>query len=372
VVFLPNQTNIGISKKIYSHSERRRLKKISNQYLPENCGTIIRTAAMGQKDSAIANDYKFLLKLWDKIQLEAKNVPVRTRLHKDMDMVDAIIRDHFKEDVERVYIDSRKIWREIKSYLKEFSPEMLEKLEYFHEKTPIFDHFGIENELQKALDKKVWLKAGGYLIIEQTEALISIDVNSGRFMGKEDHESNSLKINLEAAVEIARQLRLRDLGGIIIVDFIDVENDKNKLKIYNELTKYLKRDRAITKVLEMSKFGLIEMTRQRIRPGVIHKFYETCPVCHGVGLVPTVNNTIAKIERWVRRYRASGGDLRLVMQVHPEVADYLLKGFFNKRYQLMLKYFVVLKIEVNEKLLKHQFRVFLKKSGEDITNQIKA
>jgi len=372
VVLMPNQKNVGISRKIYSASEKRRLRKIARSQLPKGWGSIIRTAAVDQPETALANDYKYLIKQWKKIESEAKKVAVKTRLHKDMDMVDAIIRDHFKDDVSLVTIDSRKVWRETKAYLKEFSPELLKKLAYYGEKNPIFDQFGIEAELQKSLEKKVWLKSGGYLIIEQTEALTSIDVNSGRFMGKEDHETNSMKINLDAGLEIARQLRLRDIGGIIIVDYIDVDSAPNKKKVFTHLTSSMKRDRAISKVSELSRFGLIEMTRQRIRPPVIHKFYETCPTCLGNGMVPTVNNTVAQIERWIRRYRAGGGDIRLVLSVHSDVEDYLLKGFFNKKYELMIKYFVVLKVVVDEHLHKHQFKVSLKKSGDDITNQIKA
>ena len=371
VVLLTNQENIGVSRKIYSIKEKKRLRKIAQAHLRKGFGTIIRTAAVDCDEESLSNDYDYLQKLWRKIETVAKKTQIRHRIHKDMDMVDAIIRDHFKSDVERVVIDSRKVWKEIRSYLKNFSPNLLDKLEYYSDKDPIFDQFNIENDLQKSLEKKVWLKNGGYLFIEHTEALTSIDVNSGKFMGKKDHETNSMKINTEAAVDIARQLRLRDIGGIIIIDFIDVENESNKKKIYLELVKELKKDRAISKVAEISRFGLIEMTRQRIRPSLIHNIYETCPVCEGNGLVPTINNIISKIERWIKRYRTIGGDRRLVLLVHPEVAEYLLNGFFNKKYELMWKYMIVLTVEASERLLKHQFKFYLKKSGEDITNQIK-
>lgn len=371
VVLLTNQRHIGVSKKIYSPKEKRRLQKIAKEYLPDGFGTIIRTAASEHDDESLISDYKYLLKLWGKIENIARKTPAKNRIHKDMDMVDALIRDHFKDDVSRVIIDSRKVWKEIKNYLKDFSPQLLDKLEYYSEKTPLFDKFNIEQDLQKSLEKKVWLKNGGYLFIEHTEALTSIDVNSGRFIGKQDHESNSMKINLEAASEIARQLRLRDIGGIIIIDFIDVENEKNKLKIQSGLINGLKRDKAISKVEEISRFGLIEMTRQRIRPSLIHNMYETCPTCNGNGLVPTMGNIISYIERWLKRYRSKGVDRRLVLVLHPEMADFMLNGFFNKKYELMWKYFIILTIEVSERLLKHEYRFYLKKTGEDITNQIK-
>jgi ribonuclease G len=372
VVLLPNQKHIGVSKKIYAIREKKRLRKIAETHLENKHGTIIRTAAIDIDDKALGAEYVHLLSKWKMVASSVASAPVRTRIYQDMNMADSIIRDYLRDDINNVYIDSRKTWKEIRGYVKNIAPTFTNRIQYFKEREPIFDAFGVENDLQRSLEKKIWLKNGGYIIIEHTEALTSIDVNSGRFIGKKDHESNSMKINLEAVREITRQLRLRDIGGIIIIDFIDVEDDKNQKKVFLELIKEFKKDKAITKVAEMSRFGLIEMTRQRIRPSLIYNIYEKCSTCDGIGLLPSMPTIISRIERWIRRYRAVNRPSRLVLKVHKEVADHLLEGRFNIRYKWMWKYFCLLDIEVSEQLPKHQFKMLLKRTGEDISRQIKA
>ncbi|MFQ5584188.1 MAG: ribonuclease E/G, partial [Calditrichia bacterium] len=220
------------------------------------------------------------------------------------------------------------------------------------------------------LEKKVWMKTGGYLIIEHTEALTVVDVNSGRYFGRKDHERNSLKINLEAAREIARQMRLRDVGGLIVIDFIDMVETANKKKVLSELQKEFSRDRAISKIEGMSRFGLVEMTRQRTRPSLIYNITEPCPMCEGSGLVPTKGTILADIERALRRYIATRGDRRLLIKAHPDVINYLNNKTFSRRLRLMWKYWVKLDTREDPSMKPFEFRLLVKKTGRDVTELV--
>ncbi len=358
LVLIPNQRHIGVSRKISNHGERRRLKSIAKQILPENFGLIIRTVADSKNEKDIRKDLQNLLSTWKKMETKIREEEAPTLLYKDMAMASSIIRDLFTSDVSKVIVDSRKLMREIVGYVKFVAPHLSHKVSYYKEKTPIFDAFKIEPDIEMMLENKVWLKNGGYLIIQPTEALVSIDVNSGKFIGRRDHESNSLKINMEAAREIARQARLRDFGGLIVIDFIDLQEEENKRKIFNELKKEFGKDRSITKIAEMSRFGLIEMTRQRVRPSVIQTINQKCKICGGTGLVPTLNTLVSSIERWIQRYRAGKGDRRIWIHVPQEVYSYMTKGKVNRRLKLMWKYWMKISISVDPKLNHNEFEVY--------------
>ncbi len=369
LVLVPNQRRIGISKKISSSKERRRLRAIVKKLLPQNYGLIVRTVAAGKDENAIKADLQKLINQWQKIQEEIKVARPPMLLFQDLGMAYSVIRDLFTPDVKRVVVDSRKLYREITRYLKEVSPDLVSRVEYFKGRKPIFDVFEIEKDIQQSLEKKVWMDNGGYLIFEHTEALTVVDVNSGRYFGKRNHEKNSLKINLDAVREIARQLRLRDVGGLIVVDFIDMEDSANKKRVLNELLKEFGRDRAVTKIEGMSRFGLVEMTRQRIRPSLIYNITEPCKCCGGSGLVPTKGTILANIERAIRRYICSRLDRRIILQVHPEMQEYLDNKRFGRRFRLMWKYWIKITLEVNEELLPHEFRLIAKRNREDVTDK---
>jgi len=307
---------------------------------------------------------------WRKVEKEIKVQEAPALVYKDMAMASSIIRDLFTSDVDDVVVDSRKLMREIVSYVKYVAPHLSHKVSYYKDKLSIFDHYNIEQEIEKLGQSKVWLKNGGSLVIEPTEALVSIDVNSGKFIGRKDHDSNSLKINLEAAREISRQARLRDFGGLIVIDFIDMLSEDNKNKVFMELRKEFAKDRSITKIEKLSRFGLIEMTRQRVRPSVVHTINDSCPVCNGTGLVPTLNTTIVAIERWVQRYRAKRGDRRITIRVTPEVFRHLNKGRYNRRMKLMWKYWMKIRIVRDDKLSLGAFEVYdrLNKSKLSLEN----
>ncbi|MBN2365021.1 MAG: Rne/Rng family ribonuclease [Calditrichaeota bacterium] len=371
MVLAPNQDRVGVSRKISSTQERKRLRNLARKIRPKNFGIIIRTVAEGKDETVLRADLQKLIKTWKKVETELNRTVSPKLVFKDLGMASSVIRDLFTNDVERVVVDSRKMYREISHYLKDVGSDLLRRLEYFRSNKPIFDVFNIEKELQKSLERKVWMPNGGYIILEQTEALTTIDVNSGRYFGKRDHERNSLKINLESAREISRQLRLRDIGGLIVIDFIDMEREENKVKIQNELRKEFSHDRAVSRVSEISRFGLVEMTRQRIRPSLIYNITEPCPLCDGTGLIPTQATVLANIERLIRRYVASEYDRRIIIQASPETVEYLNKGKLSRRLRLMWKYWIMIETEVAEKFRPFDFRILVKKTREDVSEKFK-
>ncbi len=366
-VLIPNETYIGVSRKISNFKEKKRLKNISRQILPPNFGLIVRTQAEGKSEKVLNNDIKSLIKMWEKIDGRIQKTAAPSLVYKDMGMASSIIRDLFTSDVTRVVVDSRKLMREITQYVREVAPQLKHKIEYYKNKMPIFEHHNIEDEINRSLESKVWIKGGGYIVIEQTEALVSIDVNSGKFIGKKDHESNSLKVNLAAAREVARQARLRDLGGLIVIDFIDMLANENKMKVFSELRREFHKDRSITKIEELSRFGLIEMTRQRVRPSVIHSLHEECPQCKGLGLIPTPSTEVSQLERWIQTYRAGKGDRRITVRVAPEIYSYVMSGKFSKRLQLMWKYWVKIKFVKDDNLGPREFKVYDRNNKTAIT-----
>lgn len=367
LVLVPNQQRIGVSRKISSSKERRRLRTLVRKMLPENFGLIVRTVAADKPSKLIEQDLSKLLKQWEEIQSSMNDAEPYTLLFQDLGMASSVIRDLFTEDVKRVVVDSRKMYREITRYLKYVGSSLLERVEYYKGKKPVFDVYKIEDEIQRSLQKKVWMDNGGYVIVEHTEALTVVDVNSGRYFGRKDHEKNSLKINLEAAREIARQMRLRDVGGLIVIDFIDMEDSSNKRKVQSELQREFSRDRAVSKIEPISRFGLIEMTRQRIRPSLIYNIAKSCPTCEGSGLIWTEGTVMANIERAIRRYVASRLDRRVIVQVHPDMIEYLDNKKSGRRFKLMWKYWVRIIAETDETLLPHEFRLLTKRNRKDVT-----
>jgi ribonuclease G len=366
-VLVPNQNYIGISRKINNLKEKKRLRTIARQVLPKNFGIIIRTQAEGKSEKTIRHDINGLLKIWDKIDTQIKAVEAPVIVYKDFGMASSIIRDLFTPDVDHVFIDSHRQMREISSYIKDVAPQLKHKIEYYARREPIFEHFKIEDEIIRSMESKVWLKNGAYIVIQQTEAMVAIDVNSGKFIGRKDPESNALKINLEAAREVARQARLRDLGGIIVIDFIDMEVSDNRTKLYQELKREFHKDRSITKIEEISRFGIVEMTRQRIRPGVLHTLHEECPQCHGTGLIPSPPTIMAAIERWIQKYRASRGDRRITIRVTNDIFNYLNNGRFSRRLRLMWKYWMKVNVVADETLGLREFKFYDRKNEKELT-----
>ena len=362
LVFVPNAKYIGISKKIWDKYERRRLKKIVSSLKQKDMGVIIRTVAEGKSEELLKNDFSSLIDKWKKLQSKSKRTKEASLIYEDLETASSVIRDLFTPDIGKIVIDSKKLYRKLQSYLEDISPNMSNRLEHYKLKQSLFESMGIENELDKLLQPKVWLKSGAYLIIEKTEAMVVVDVNSGRFVGKKNHEENSLKINLEACKEVARQLRLRDLSGLVVIDFIDMREESNQKKIYYELRKELKKDRAKVAVSPLSDFGLLEMTRQRIRLSLLDSMSEECPTCHGSGRIMSRETLITRIDYWLRRYKSKHRSLKLKLQLHPEVAEFL-KNNKKALRGLMWQNFTYISIEGNNSIARDEFR-FLNSSGE--------
>jgi ribonuclease G len=371
LVLLPFDGKIGISKKISSFKEKRRLRKIVQTILPEGFGVIIRTVAEGKDDSSLTNDLKDLIDTWREIEKSVKSEQAPCLLYKDMSTTSSVIRDLFSNDVTRVVIDSRKLHKEIRAYIRYTSAQLLDKIELHKDRRPIFDVYGIEKEIETTLSRKVWLKSGGYLIIDPTEAMVVIDVNSGRYAAKKEQEQNSLRTDLEAAREICRQLRLRDIGGIIVCDFIDLDDERNKRKVFEELKKEFRKDRAKVTVLPMTEFGLVQITRQRVRQNILHSFSEPCPACGGTGLVQSRTTTLNQLERWISRFKAETREWRLVLKVHPQIADSLRVGTLSRIRRIMLRYKVLVRIEADPAVSIGEFRGLSVTQGKDVTEQYK-
>ncbi len=367
LVLLPFEGKIGVSKKLQNFKEKRRLRRIVRSMLPETFGAIIRTVAQEQDEATLKQDIESLLSNWRDIEKSIKSEDAPTLVYKDMTTTSSVIRDLFSESVDRIVVDSKKLFKEIRLYVKSVSPELVDKIELYKEREPVFDTFEVEKEIVAALSRKVWLKSGGYIIIEQTEAMVVIDVNSGRYAAKREQELNSLRTNLEASREICRQLRLRDIGGIIVVDFIDLEEEKNRKKVYDELRKEFRRDRAKVTVLPMTEIGIVQITRQRIRQNILSSFSEPCPVCGGGGMVESKSSIVNHIERWIRRFKAESHEFRLKLKVHSNIAQYLREGTISRITKMMFRYRLIIRIEEDAKSSPADFYCYSYKQNKDIT-----
>jgi ribonuclease G len=373
LVYMPQLEHLGVSRKIIDREERDRLRKLLTELKPNGGGIIVRTVGEGKELRHFRSDVRFLSKLWDDVQKKAKREKAPALLHREMELTTGLIRDLFTEEVDRVIIDGKKEHREIQGYLKNYAPELRNRVEFYGQETPIFDRFGIEPEIEKTFERKIWLKRGGYIVIEHTEALVTIDVNTGRYTGKTaSQEETILRTNLEAAREIARQLRLRDIGGIIVCDFIDMEVEANKRAVLDELRNYLRRDRARTKTFGVSELGLVEMTRQRVRPSLLHYFSDDCPTCDGVGKVLSLESVGMAVERMLKRAGRELEEKRFELHVSPEVAVYLMEERGGRIAQIERTYAIEVDIVDDPSLRRNERRLKLISTSEDVTSQVEA
>lgn len=370
-VLVPGTDTIGVSRKITDWGERRRLRDLVRSMKPDGFGIIIRTVAKGKGEAEFKKELRTLKKLWDKIANRARSTKAPALIHEEMGMTSSLIRDLFTPEVDRLVTDSKRAHRDILSYLRSVSPDLCSRLELYKEKDPIFDAFEIEKEIEKALERKVWLKKGGFIVIDHTEALVTVDVNTGRYVGKRNQEETVLNINLEAAREIARQLRLRDIGGIIVIDFIDMKAAKNRNKLLEDFQNAIRRDRSKTTVAPVSEFGLVEMTRQRVRPSLMYTFSEPCPLCNGAGRVQGRDTTVTKIERWLKRMRAASKERKLALYVHPVVAEYLRANKASRLNVLQKSVRTRLELHSDPDLSMEEYRFFSLKRNLDITQEFK-
>ena len=326
LVYLPKGSGVGVSTRIENPEERQRLRELVQGFIDENSrgGFIVRTAAEGAGFDELRADMVFLQKLWDVISEKALRTKVGKLVHEDLELPLRIMRDVTGREISRVLVDSENVFERMREFSRMFIPEMLPKLELYAEDRPVFDLHGVEDEIQKALDRKVLLKSGGYLIIDQTEAMTTIDVNTGGFVGHRNLEETIFKTNLEAAVAIARQLRLRNLGGIIILDFIDMEDEVHRTRVLEALQRSLETDNARTNVCEVSSLGLVEMTRKRTRESLENMLCEPCPTCEGRGRVKTSETVCHEIFREILRHTSQFEFQKILVLAHPEVIETML------------------------------------------------
>lgn len=323
LVYMPYASRVGISRKIEGRDQRSKLRKMAQKILPKNSGGIIvRTVGEEVTAERLEREFKSLHARWKKIQNRANGQKAPAAVHREAKLISGVIRDLFSDKFEGLRVDSKAAYDEIVDYVKSVDPDLLDRVHLHEGPTSLFDEYGIEEEIQKAFRRTVPLKSGGTIVVEPTEALVTIDVNTGRFTGKgkKDPEETILRTNLEAARTIARQLRLRDVGGIIVIDFIDMESQANRDKVLRELRANLTRDRARTKTFEISGLGLLEMTRQRVRPSLFNALTHVCTSCGGVGRVYSPATVVRQIERTLKRAAASKEEKRIIVRVHPEVA----------------------------------------------------
>ncbi len=327
LVYMPNSSLIGISVKIEEEEERERLRSLLSNCMTENRtgGCIVRTAAEGVVDEELNRDIKFLCTLWDSLQEQAKTVKPGTILHEDLPLAIRTLRDMVSNETCTVKVDSRETFQKLQHFAKKYIPDLPCKIEHYPGDRPLFDLYNIDDEIQRALGRKVELKSGGYLIFDQTEAMTTVDINTGAFVGHQNLEETIFKTNMEAAQAIARQLRLRNLGGIIIIDFIDMVLEEHKRQVFKSLEKYLERDHAKTQVCEVSPLGLVEMTRKRTRESLEHVLCETCSTCSGRGTQKTVQTVCYEIFReLLREARLYDEAKQLLVMANQNVIDALL------------------------------------------------
>ncbi len=373
LVLIPGQKNVGVSRKISDWQEKKRLKKeVRDVKLEEDFGIIVRTMGIGRHRKDFLKDIKNLTRLWQRIKKLSEKKPAPFLLYKDISMTYSLVRDLFTPDVDRVVVDNKLEYKKIMDYLKEVAPNLRTRVEFYSGRIPIFDFFNIESEIEKMLERKIWIKKGAYIVIDQTEALVAIDVNTGRFVGKTDQEDTILRTNLEAAKEIARQIRLRDIGGLIVVDFIDMVSRENRRKVYEEFKKSLRSDRSKFSLGPLSEFGLIEMTREKTKPSLIYTFSEPCPTCNGFGRVLSKETMATKIERWFRRAIVGSENRRYELIVNPVLAGLLTNTDENRIRRLGKQLKLDITVVSEDQMPQDEFKVISVDENLDVTEIFKA
>ncbi len=360
---------VAVSRRVIVRKERARLKKLVRSMLPEGFGAIIRTVAEDQEETLLKQDLEKLLAKWTQIEEKLQDAAPPQLIFKEDTIISSVLRDSLTSDVSEIVANSVSIHKETLNYIQWAAPEMVKNVSLYQGKLPLFEGYGIAKDVESIFSRKVWLKSGGYIIIEHTEAMVVVDVNSGRYAAKREQEENSLKTNLEAAREIVRQLRLRDIGGIIVVDFIDMLDQKNAKKVYDSMKTELRNDRAKSNILPMSDFGIMQITRERIRPSLMQRMGDQCPACGGTGVVQARFTTINQIERWLRKYALQHPMKfqQLDLYVSPTVVEPLQNSDLKTEMKWFLQHMLFVQVKPDESLRSDDFRFYSRKNNKDIT-----
>lgn len=373
LVLLPNSDQSGISRKIEHHEERQRLKKIVRSLtIPEGMGVIIRTAGEGQQARYFVRDLALLLEEWREIQEKISQQPSATCVFQEPDLIERTVRDFLTEDVERIVVDSSAQHDRIRSIIAKISPRSGSKIKLYNDSQPVFDRFGISRQLESAFSRQVHLKSGGYIVVDETEALVAIDVNTGRHKGGKDPESTILKVNIEAAEEICRQLRLRNMGGLIVLDFIDMKHRRDQQSVFQKMREGLRRDKAKTHLLPISQLGLLEMTRQRHTESVRAAVYDDCPYCKGKGKVKSTITMSVEIQRklgeLLKKRHRDESDFQLRIVVNPSVLERLRTEDEKLLIEMEKRYFGKLSFRGDPSFHAEQFKIVNVSSGEELAS----
>jgi ribonuclease G len=372
LVLLPNSDQSGISRKIENQPERQRLKKILRELtIPEGMGVIMRTVGEGQQSRYFVRDLALLLEEWKSIQERIKGQPSATCVFQEPDLIERTVRDFLTEDVERIVVDSAKAHDRMREMISKISRRSAEKVKLYSDSQAIFDRFNVSRQLENAFSRTVHLKSGGYIVVDETEALVAIDVNTGRHKGGKDQESSILRVNLEAADEICRQLRLRNMGGLIVLDFIDMKHPRDRQQVYTRVKDGLRRDKAKTHILPISQLGLMEMTRQRHSESVHAAVYDECPYCKGRGKVKSVLTMSVEIQRKLgeilKKRSRDESDFQLRIVVHPSVLDRLRNEDEKHLIEMEKRYFGKLSFRADPSLHAETFKIVNVATNEEVS-----
>ncbi len=362
LVYFPNAERVGISRRIWDRRERSRLRSIIRRFKDSHAGLIVRTVAEGAKPDELGYEYERLEKTWEDIRSRAEPAKPPAVVYEEPSIGVKLVRDLFKSSVEKVVVDSEKQYQEIYSYLSQVAPKFKRRVELYRGEVPLLEQTGIEAELDRVFQKRLWLKSGGFITVDQTEAMVAIDVNTGRSAENEDPERLILQTNLEAVAEIARQIRLRDLAGLIIIDFIDMEDLKATESVVSELRAQLSGDRAKADYSKMSRFGLLEMTRERTRPGMMFAMFEICPACRGSGRIRSRSEAAMKLERVIisRLSKIRGKRVRILAA--PWMTQFLTTDWYDRLSEFARRYELAIDVKIDHELQPADFRL-LTESG---------
>jgi ribonuclease G len=331
LVFMPTVEHVGISRRIDRDKERRRLREFVDRHRQPGQGFIVRTVCENQPTERLKADMDFLVRTWERVQVVAKEQSSPALLHAEYGTLLRTVRDLMDDQVSRVIVDDREAFDSVRQFMDDFMPRFKDRVHLYRGREPVFDTYGVETQINKSMGRKVWLKSGGYLVIDQTEALMAIDVNSGKFVGKSSLEETTLQLNLEAVEEVVYQLRLRNIGGLIIIDFIDMEKEPHREQVYRALDEALRDDRARTNVLRISDLGLVEMTRKRVQEGLDRYLTEACPTCTGTGVVRSRSTLVYEILRELARESARAGSATsLYVNTTPAIADLMYGEHYDE------------------------------------------
>lgn len=365
-VLIPFDNSVSVSHKIKSSKERSRLRRLVSSIKPDNFGIIIRTAAEDKTVVDLDADLHLLLQKWEQVCEKLPKAAIPSKLLSEIDKASAFVRDFLSEEFTNIYVNDSSLYEELRDHVKKIYPDKEDIVKHYKLETPIFEQFGVDKQILTSFGKNVTIRTGIYLVIEQTEAMHVIDVNSGnRSKSTQDQEENAIAVNMEAATEIARQLRLRDLGGIIVVDFIDMHLAENRKKLYDHLVKEMSRDKTRHTVLPPGKFGLVQITRQRVRQAISMNIEEPCPVCNGTGKIKSSIIIVDEIENNIKYLTRDQQETKLIIRLHPFVYSYLTRGFTSIRKKWRAKY--KCKIKMFEDMSYHLLEYhFYNEHGEEI------